>query len=90
VQAQYRFHTRWFDVAPGYRFAEYQPWAGDVVTSEAGVDLSAFRLRYQTIGLRFWHPTLPMQLFINYTFTGEEASRTLSNDRLEILTQVAF
>ena len=36
------------------------------------------------------HERLPIQGWINYTFTGEESGRKLDNDRLEILGMVTF
>jgi hypothetical protein len=90
AQAFYRVETPWFDVAPAYRYAVYVPWSGDVTTNTSGVDLSAFTLHYHTVGVRFWHKTQPLQLLVNYTFTGEESTRALHNDRLEVVTQVTF
>lgn len=88
AQAEYRFDTA-IPFALGYRFASFAPWAG-AVADTTGVDLRAFTLRYHTVGLRVPHPKLPVQAMVNYTFTREEASRALRNDRLELLAQVAL
>jgi len=85
AQAAYRFELPWLWVAPGYRYAYFHPWQKG---GSQGFD--TYALRYHTAGVRVGHPTLPIQAWINYTFTVEEADRKLDNDRLEILGQVTF
>ena len=83
---------------PAYRFAYYDPWVNASGTTPGGIDLSANRLRYHTLGVRVFMPNAPTDsvgvgrtcAYVNYTFTGEQASRRLRNDRLEVLVQVAF
>lgn len=86
AQAAYRFDiANRFFLAPGYRFATFDPW------QEGGGDgFNAYKLVYHTFGVRLGHLKLPLQGWINYTITGEEPGRKLSNDRLEILGQVTF
>lgn len=86
AQASYRFDvgSKLF-VAPGYRFAYFDPWQ-----SGGGEGFEYFELLYHTLGVRFGHQKLPIQTWINYTLTSEARSRALTNDRVELLGQVTF
>lgn len=90
AQANYEFDLDFMLLAPGYRFAVFEPWFGADDTDDAGISLEDFKLTHHTIGLRASHPSSWLDLFVNYTITQEEGSRELDNDRLEILSQVAF
>jgi len=74
-----------------YRFATLDPTASfdteDAVTQGT---LDADAVTYHTIGLNFLPEGAPCGLKINYTITGEQAPRELSNDRLDVLVQAAF
>lgn len=86
AQASYRFDIGdLLFIAPGYRFATFHPWQ-----EGGGEGFDTYRLVYHTLGVRFGHAKLPIQAWVNYTLTGEEEGRRLSNDRLEVLGQVAF
>jgi len=88
TQAGYRIDTPWsFHVTPAYRYAYYDPWAN---SKSSDAEQNARELNYHTLGLRLAHTALPMSLFVNYTFTGEQEPRKLDNDRFEILAQVLF
>ncbi len=88
VQAGYRIDTPWFfNVTPAYRFAQYDPWAN---ADSGAANQDARELDYHTLGLRLAHTELPLSLFFNYTFTGEEEPNELHNDRLQVLAQVIF
>lgn len=90
LQAGYDLPFIDFPFVVGYRFAYYDPWQ----SGGAGgpVDLSAFELMYHTVGLRLEHPVADLRLtaWLNYTFTIETDPRSLDNDRIEVLFQVAF
>ena len=59
----------------------------DSATKQA---LDADAVTYHTIGLN-WVPADAMcGLKLNYTITGEQAPRELSNDRLDVLVQAGF
>lgn len=90
LQAAWEFDLHVMLLAPGYRFAVYEPWAGASDNDGNDVSLQDFRLTYHTVGLRVSHPDSWLDLFVNYTLTQEKKSRSLDNDRLEVLTQVAF
>ncbi|AKU99272.1 hypothetical protein AKJ09_05936 [Labilithrix luteola] len=85
AQAAYRFDLPGFFLAPAYRFAYFDPWS-----KGGGEGFDTYKLTYHTVGIRAGHAKLPVQAWLNYTFTGEEADRKLTNDRLEILGQVTF
>lgn len=84
-QAAYRIDLGPMFVAPGYRYAYFHPWQEG---GNAGFDQQ--RLQHHTIGVRAGGARLPIQGWLNYTFTAEETGRALSNDRLELLGQVTF
>ena len=86
VQAAYRFDIRnSFFLAPGYRIATFNPW------QSGGSDgFDNFRLVYHTFGVRAGHAKLPVQAWLNYTITEEQAGRKLSNNRVELMSQVSF
>ncbi len=85
AQAAYRIELGPLFVAPGYRYAYFHPWQEG---GNAGFDLQ--RLQYHTLGARVGGTRLPLQGWVNYTFTGEESGRSFSNDRLELVGQVTF
>lgn len=85
AQAAYRFDLGPLYLAPGYRYAYFHPW------QEGGnLGFDQQKLQYHTIGVRAGMTKLPITAWLNYTFTGEEPGRSLSNDRLELLGQVTF
>ena len=86
AQAAYRFDIKnSFFLAPGYRIATFNPW------QSGGSDgFDNFRLVYHTLGLRGGHAKLPVQGWLNYTVTDEQAGRKLSNNRVELMGQVSF
>lgn len=85
IQGAYRFDVPGVWIAPGYRYAYFHPW------QDGGAKgFEVYALRYHTAGVRLGHRTLPIQAWLNYTFTVEDADRRLDNDRLEILAQVTF
>lgn len=81
----YDLRTVGLPLAPGYRIASYDPRSGDDAPGSGARDLL-----YHTVGLNAYHATLPLMLQANYTITGENASRELANDRLELMLQLAF
>lgn len=85
LQAGYRFDIVRLQLTPAYRYAYFHPWE-----SGGGGGFDAFKLQYHTFGVRLAHAKLPVTAWLNYTLTGEEEGRTLSNDRIEILGQVTF
>jgi hypothetical protein len=85
AQAAYRFDLGPVFVAPAYRYAYFHPWQEG---GNAGFDQQ--KLQYHTIGARIGGTKLPIQGWVNYTFTGEPSGRSLSNDRLELLGQLTF
>ena len=86
AQAAYRFDIRnTLFLAPGYRIATFNPW------QSGGSDgFDNFRLVYHTLGLRAGHAKLPVQAWLNYTITEEQEGRKLSNNRVELMSQVSF
>lgn len=85
AQAAHRFDLGPVFVAPGYRYAYFHPW------QEGGnLGFDQQRLQWHTVGVRVGGTKLPVQGWVNYTFTGEESGRSLSNDRLELLGQLTF
>ena len=74
-----------------YRFASLDPTAEfdtpDSATQEA---LDADAVTYHTIGLNWVPADALCGLKLNYTITGEQAPRELSNDRLDVLVQAGF
>jgi hypothetical protein len=85
AQAGYRFDIARLQLTPAYRFAYFHPWEGG-----GGGGFDAFKLQYHTFGVRLAHAKLPVTGWINYTLTGEEEGRKLTNDRIEVLGQVTF
>jgi len=85
AQAGYRFDIASLQLTPAYRYAYLHPWE-----SGGGGGFDAFKLQYHTFGVRLAHAKLPVTAWINYTLTGEEEGRKLSNDRVELLGQVTF
>lgn len=86
AQAAYRIDVQdTLFVSPGYRLASFDPWQ-----SGGGAGFDDYGLRYHTVGVRVGHARLPIQAWLNYTFTQEETGRKLDNDRLELLGQVTF
>ena len=85
AQAGYRFDISQLQLTPAYRFAYFHPWEAG-----GGGGFDGQKLQYHTLGLRFAHAKLPATAWLNYTLTGEEEGRKLSNDRIEILGQVTF
>ncbi|MGE0790707.1 MAG: porin [Sandaracinaceae bacterium] len=79
-----------FPFVIAYRFAYYDPWQSG--GGGGPVDLGAFELMYHTVGLRVEHPVDDIRLtgWLNYTFTVETDARSLLNDRLEVIVQLAF
>jgi len=90
VELGYTIPSLPIDITPAYRYATFDPWSagGD----GEGVDLSNFGLRYHTIGLRIDHALTIATIsgLFAYTLTGEEEARELTNDRVEVIMQVAF
>lgn len=89
VEAGYTVDALPIHFAPAYRFAHYHPRAGSEGQDES-LDLDSFRLTYHTLGLRVWHPEVPLTAFLNYTLTMEEPERELDNNRLELLLHLQF
>lgn len=91
AQIGYRFDNPYVPFAPAYRYAHYHPWAsgGGAV---GNADYDGYKIDYHTLGLRVWHPTLPLQAYVNYTLKMEPSNspRKLDNDELQILVQVVF
>ena len=85
AQAGYRFEIENVQLTPAYRYAYFHPWEAG-----GGGGFDDFKLQYHTFGVRVAHAKLPVTGWLNYTITGEEESRKLSNDRIEILGQVTF
>ena len=81
----YRVDLPWLAFAPAYRIASLDPRAN--IDDEGLVGLDVL---YHTIGLNLYHPTLPVELFANYTLTTESDRRSLDNDRLELILQLFF
>jgi hypothetical protein len=84
-QVGYRFEIQNFFVTPGYRYAYFHPWQ---TGGDEGFD--TFRVQYHTLGVRFGNVKVPVQAWLNYTLTQEEAGRKLGNDRIELIGQVTF
>ena len=85
AQAAYRIPLPGFFIAPSYRYAFFDPW-----NDGGSAAFQNYGLHYHTVGVRAAHERLPIQAWVNYTFTVEEAGRKLDNDRLEILGMVTF
>lgn len=85
AQAAYRIALPGFFIAPSYRYAFFDPW-----NDGGSTNFQNYGLHYHTVGIRAAHERLPLQAWINYTFTVEEAGRKLDDDRLEILGMVTF
>ena len=90
AQASYRVEWAPMPFAVGYRIAHFSPFAQGAATLPGGARLSDYDLDHHTLGLRLFHPTLPMSLYANYTLTLEPAARTLTNDRVTLLAQLTF
>lgn len=84
-QLGYRFEIQSVFLTPAYRYAYFHPWQ---TGGDEGFD--TFRLQYHTLGVRVGSLKLPVQAWINYTLTQEEAGRKLTNDRMELIGQVTF
>lgn len=84
-QVGYRFEIERLQITPAYRYAYFHPWQDG-----GGAGFDAFKLQYNTFGVRLAHAKLPVTAWLNYTLTGEEPVRKLSNDRIELLGQVTF
>jgi hypothetical protein len=85
AQAGYRIESGSLQLTPAYRFAYFDPWAAG-----GGAGFDAWKLQYHTFGVRLAHAKLPLTAWVNYTLTGEQDGRKLTNDRVEILGQVTF
>jgi hypothetical protein len=85
AQAGYRFEVERVQITPAYRYAYFHPWQAG-----GGSGFDSFRLQYHTLGVRIAHAKLPVTAWVNYTLTGEQEGRKLTNDRIEILGQVTF
>ena len=90
AQASYRFEWSRMPFALGYRIAHFSPFAQGAATLPGGAKLSDFDVDHHTVGLRLFHPSLPISLYANYTLTLEPAARTLTNDRVTLLAQLTF
>jgi hypothetical protein len=78
-------------VSIGYRFATLDPTATfDTVDPVTQGTLDADAVTYHTIGVNWMPADAPCGLKLNYTVTGEQAPRELSNDRLDVLVQAGF
>jgi hypothetical protein len=86
AQLGYEIHAPGFRLMPAYRYAYFHPWQSGGTNDE----FKAFRLTYHTLGLRFTHDKLPVSAWLNYTITQEPSPRTLDNNRVQLLGQVAF
>ena len=86
AQLGYEIKAPGFRVMPAYRYAYFHPWQSGGATD----DFKAFRLTYHTLGVRFSLDKLPVSAWLNYTITQEPSPRTLDNNRLQLLGQVAF
>jgi len=74
-----------------YRFATLDPTSAfDTPDSATQATLDADAVTYHTIGFNWVPSDAPCGLKVNYTMTGEQAPRELSNDRLDILVQAGF
>lgn len=70
----------WFGLQPAYRIAWLEP--NDRIIND--------QLLYHTVGLNYVLPWVPVKLFANYTFTGEQPARSLRNNVFEFLAQAVF
>lgn len=85
AQVGWRFMFEHFYVTPAYRYAYFHPWQSG---GDEGFD--TFRIQHHTFGIRSGNLRIPIQAWLNYTLTVEEAGRRLGNDRIELLGQVTF
>ena len=90
AQASYRVDFAAMPFAVAYRIAHLSPYAQGVATLPGGANLGAYDIGHHTVGLRLFHPTLPLSLYANYTFTVEPAARSLTNDRATLLAQLTL
>ena len=78
-------HRRASSSRPAYRYAYFHPWQ-----SGGGGGFDAFKLQYHTFGVSSRTRSCRSTAWLNYTLTGEEEGRKLTNDRIELLGQVTF
>jgi hypothetical protein len=90
AQATYRFEWAPMPFSVGYRIAHFSPFAQAGATLPGGANLADYDLDHHTLGVRFFHPTLPLSLYANYTLTMEPNARSLANDRATLLAQFTF
>jgi hypothetical protein len=90
AQASYRIDWAPMPFAVGYRIAHFSPFAQAGATLPGGANLADYDVDHHTLGLRLFHPTLPLSLYANYTLTMEPAARALANDRATLLAQLTF
>ena len=90
AQASYRIEWAPMPFALAYRMAHFSPYAQGAAELPGGASLSDFSLDHHTVGVRLFHPKLPLSLYMNYTVTLEPSARSLANDRLTLLGQFTF
>jgi hypothetical protein len=67
-------------IAPGYRYAIYDP--SDLIATDL--------VQEHTLGATLELVRVPLRLQLNYTHAAEQAQRALSNDRFEMAFEVAL
>lgn len=75
-------------LAPGYRFALYNPRIFTEDDTSVGADLD--QVMHHTVGLRYATGGLPLAVLLDFTRAVEQAGRALPNDRVELAAQINF
>lgn len=87
---QLNFELPWFGLAPGYRFAIYDPRMPALDPTMPLVGPDDDQVVHHTVGLRWKVPNLPLVAWLDYTRSLEQAARAIPNDRVQIAVQVNF
>lgn len=93
LQAQIGYEIPKLRITPAYRFAMFDPTADYSAGDEAPGTIDQFErdaLTYHTFGLSYIGATYPIRVMLNYTVTGEDAARELTNNRFDALVQLTF